>query len=376
MRQGVKLALGCSSSCTVLILMGRLVTLGSSSAGCTHTWQNIRQGRLILIFSRKNRWDSLFTRILGTGGYLPDEVRTNADLERMVETSDEWITERTGIKERRIASEKDTAAFMGYQASLKALESAGLEAGQIGAVICATTSASFAFPSAACEIAKMLGIGNIPVFDVAAACAGFSYAYAVAHSMIISGIADRILVVGSDLLSKACDPKDRTTIILFGDGAGACLLGSSPEPGTLTVRLSSDPTVSQLLTLPYPSRYPGAAPSPYLYMKGNDVFRHAVQVLSKLVTQTLEQAGMDASQLDFLIPHQANLRIITATAKKLKLDMSQVIVTLDKQGNTSSASVPLALDEGIRTGRIKRGQVLLLESFGGGFTWGSALLRY
>lgn len=318
----------------------------------------------------------MFTRILGTGGYLPEEVRTNADLERMVETSDEWITERTGIKERRIASAKDTASYMGYEAALKALESARLQPGELGAIICATTSAQNAFPSAACEIAKMLGIGDIPVFDVAAACAGFSYAYAVAHSMILSGTADKILVVGSDLLSKACDPKDRTTIILFGDGAGACILGSAPEPGTLAVHLSSDPTVSHLLTLPYPSRESVPGTSPYIYMKGNDVFRHAVQVLSKLVIQTLEKAGMEPSQLDFLIPHQANLRIITATAKKLKLDMSQVIVTLDKQGNTSSASVPLALDEGIRSGRIKRGQVLLLESFGGGFTWGSALLRY
>lgn len=318
----------------------------------------------------------LYTKILGTGGYLPAQVRTNADLEQMVETSDTWIVERTGIHERRVASDTETASYMGSQAALKALEAAGLEASAIDAVVCATTSSQNAFPSTACEIALALGIKEIPAFDVAAACAGFSYAYSVAHNMILCGQAKNVLVVGSDSLSRACDPTDRGTIILFGDGAGAVILGQSEEPGTLAVKLSSDPTRGDLLCLPYAKR--GTCPNTdaYLFMKGNDVFKHAVTMLSNLVKETLDMAGLKEEDLDFLVPHQANLRIISATARKLKLDMSQVIVTLDKHGNTSAASVPLALDEGIRSGRIQRGQNLLLESFGGGFVWGSALVRY
>lgn len=317
---------------------------------------------------------SLFTKILGTGGYLPAQIRTNADLERMVDTSDEWITERTGIKERRIAAPNETAASMGAVAAQRALEAAGLEAAQIDTVICATTSSDKAFPSSACEIARLLGMHDVMAFDMAAACAGFSYAYAVAHSMILSGQSKKVLIVGSDMLSRACAPDDRTTIILFGDGAGACILGESDEPGTLAVHASSDPFSGELLSLAYPRR--GDTTESWLYMKGNEVFKRAVVVLAGLVNTTLEKAGMSYSELDFLVPHQANLRIIAATARKLHMDMSQVIVTLDKQGNTSAASVPLALDEGIRSGRIKRGQNLLLESFGGGFTWASALVRY
>lgn len=318
----------------------------------------------------------MYTRILGTGGYLPQTVRTNADLEKMVDTSDEWIVERTGIRERRIAGPDDTTATMGAKAAAIAIKTAGLEPSQIGAVICATTSSKNAFPSSACEIAGILGISDVPAFDVAAACAGFSYAYAMAHSMILSSMCDNVLVVGTDLMAEACDPSDRTTIILFGDGAGAVVLGKSDEQGTLAVKLSSDPSFAPLLKLPFPSRDGSDAGHSYLYMKGNDVFRHAVVVLSRLVTQTLEMGGISPSDLDFLVPHQANLRIIAATARRLGLDMSQVVVTLDRQGNTSSASVPLALDEGIRSGRIKRGDMLLLESFGGGFAWGSALVRY
>lgn len=318
----------------------------------------------------------MFSRILGTGSYLPEQIRTNADLEKMVETSDEWIVERTGIRERRIAAPEETAASMGYQAALKALEAANLKPEQLGAVICATTSSKNAFPSSACEIAGMLGISGIPAFDLAAACAGFSYGYALAHSMIMSGTADNILIIGSDLMSRACDPDDRTTIVLFGDGAGAAVLGKSEECGTLAVKMSSDPAFAPLLRLQNPSRGGDDASSCYLYMKGNEVFRHAVSELAHLVTDTLEAGGVQPSELDYLVPHQANLRIIAATAKKLQLDMSHVIVTLDRQGNTSSASVPLALDEGVRSGRIQRGMTILLESFGGGFTWGSALLRY
>ncbi len=292
----------------------------------------------------------------------------------MVETSDEWITERTGIKERRIAAPEETAATMGAQAAKQALEAASLQATDIDTVICATTSSAYAFPSSACEIARLLGIERAMAFDVAAACAGFSYAYSVAHSLILSGQSSKVLIVGSDLLSRACDPTDRTTIILFGDGAGACILGASDTQGTIALHASADPFSGDLLSLPIPQR--GAIETPWLYMKGNEVFKRAVVVLAELVTKTLEKGQMTAADLDYLVPHQANLRIIAATARKLHLDMAQVIVTLDKQGNTSAASVPLALDEGIRSGRIKRGDVLLLESFGGGFTWGSALVRY
>lgn len=318
----------------------------------------------------------MFTRILGTGSYLPEQIRTNADLERMVDTSNEWILERTGISERRIAAPDETAASMGAIAARRALESANTDPREIDLVICATTSSQNAFPSTACEISGLIGISDCPAFDLAAACSGFSYGYALAHSMIMSGQAKKVLVVAADLMSRACDPNDRTTIVLFGDGAAACVLGQSETEGTIAVHMSADAKYGPLLSLAYPKRGEDTSNSSWLYMKGNDVFKHAVTVLASLVTKTLEKGNMSAEDLDFLVPHQANLRIIAATARKLKMDMSQVIVTLDKQGNTSAPSVGLALDEGIHSGRIKRGDVLLLESFGGGFTWGSALIRY
>ena len=320
--------------------------------------------------------NSLFTRILGTGSYLPEQIRTNADLERMVDTSNEWILERTGISERRIAAPDETAASMGAIAARRALEAANTDPSEIDLVICATTSSQNAFPSTACEISGLVGISDCPAFDLAAACSGFSYGYALAHSIIMSGQAKKVLVVAADLMSRACDPNDRTTIVLFGDGAAACVLGQSETEGTIAVHMSADAKYGPLLSLAYPRRGEDTSNSSWLYMKGNDVFKHAVTVLASLVNKTLEKGNMSAEDLDFLVPHQANLRIIAATARKLKMDMSQVIVTLDKQGNTSAPSVGLALDEGIRSGRIKRGDVLLLESFGGGFTWGSALIRY
>ena len=320
--------------------------------------------------------NSLFTRILGTGSYLPEQIRTNADLERMVDTSNEWILERTGISERRIAAPDETAASMGAIAARRALEAANTDPSEIDLVICATTSSQNAFPSTACEISGLVGISDCPAFDLAAACSGFSYGYALAHSMIMSGQAKKVLVVAADLMSRACDPNDRTAIVLFGDGAAACVLGQSETEGTIAVHMSADAKYGPLLSLAYPRRGEDTSNSSWLYMKGNDVFKHAVTVLASLVNKTLEKGNMSAEDLDFLVPHQANLRIIAATARKLKMDMSQVIVTLDKQGNTSAPSVGLALDEGIRSGRIKRGDVLLLESFGGGFTWGSALIRY
>lgn len=319
----------------------------------------------------------MFSKILGTGSYVPATVRTNADLERMVETSDEWIVERTGIKERRIAGEDETVVTMAKEAAIQALSSAGIVATDLDMIVLATTSAENAFPSAACELQGLLDCPGIPAFDLSAACAGFSYALSVADQFIRTGAAKRILVVGADVLARTCDPTDRGTIIIFGDGAGAVVLGASEEPGILSTHMHADGRYGELLKLPQGKRGPAAADFPaYMYMKGNDVFKVAVTRLSEIVTETLAANGLEKSQLDWLVPHQANYRIISATAKKLGMSMDQVILTLEKHGNTSAASVPLALDEGVRSGRIQRGQLILLEAFGGGFTWGSALIRF
>ncbi|MCC4264735.1 beta-ketoacyl-ACP synthase III [Oceanimonas baumannii] len=317
------------------------------------------------------------SKILGTGSYLPQGVRTNADLERMVETSDQWIVERTGIRERRIAGAEETVATMSYGAALRALDAAGIEAGQLDMIVLATTSADNAFPAAACEVQALLNVPGIPAFDLAAACAGFSYALSVADQFIKSGQARHVLVIGADALSRMCDPEDRSTIILFGDGAGAVVLGASEEPGILSTHLHADGAYGELLKLPHRQRgVSGTEMDAYMHMKGNEVFKVAVSRLSDIVTQTLEANGIDKSELDWLVPHQANYRIINATARKLGMSLDSVILTLDKHGNTSAASVPIALDEGVRDGRIQRGQLVLLEAFGGGFAWGSALVRF
>ena len=318
----------------------------------------------------------MFSKILGTGSYVPEKIRTNADLERMVETSDEWIVERTGIRERRIAGDHETVASLSFQAAQQALSAAGISAAELDMIIVATTSAENAFPAAACELQAMLDRPGIPAFDLAAACAGFTYALSVADQFIRTGNVKHILVVGADTLSRACEPNDRGTIILFGDGAGAVVLGASEEQGILSTHLFADGRYGELLKLPQAQRSTEDTDNAYMYMKGNDVFKVAVTRLSELVTQTLDANNIDKSELDWLVPHQANWRIISATAKKLGMSMDQVILTLDRHGNTSAASVPIALDEGVRDGRIKRGQLLLLEAFGGGFTWGSALVRY
>ncbi len=319
----------------------------------------------------------MFSKILGTGSYVPAMVRTNADLERMVDTSDEWIVERTGIKERHIAAENETVATMAHQAALRALEASALPASDLDMIVLATTSAENAFPAASCELQALLGCPGIPAFDLAAACAGFSYALSVADQFIRSGAARHVLVVGSDTLSRTCDPTDRGTIILFGDGAGAVVLGASETPGILSTHLHADGRYGDLLKLPQAKRGSVTdAESAYMFMKGNDVFKVAVTQLSQIVVETLTKNGVDKSELDWLVPHQANYRIISATAKKLGMSMDQVILTLDRHGNTSAASVPLALDEGVRSGRIQRGQLILLEAFGGGFAWGSALVRF
>ncbi|MGL5304514.1 MAG: beta-ketoacyl-ACP synthase III [Aeromonas sp.] len=318
----------------------------------------------------------MHSKILGTGSYLPSLVRTNADLEQMVETSDEWILERTGIRERRIAGADETVATLAHQAALQALDAAGLSAGDLDMIVLATTSAQHAFPAAACELQALLGVPSIPAFDVAAACAGFTYALSIADQFVKSGAARKVLVVGSDVLSRMCDPTDRGTVIIFGDGAGAVIIGASDTPGILSTHLHADGRYGDLLKLPHPRRgIPGAELDAYMYMKGNDVFKVAVTRLSELVTQTLAAAGIEPSELDWLVPHQANFRIISATAKKLGMTLDKVVLTLDKHGNTSAASVPIAFDEGIRDGRIQPGQLVLLEAFGGGFAWGSALVR-
>ncbi|QFI54666.1 beta-ketoacyl-ACP synthase III [Aeromonas simiae] len=319
----------------------------------------------------------MHSKILGTGSYLPASVRTNADLEQMVETSDEWIVERTGIRERHIADEGDTVASLGYQAALRALDAAGLTPDDLDMIVLGTTSAENAFPAAACELQAMLGVTGIPAFDVAAACAGFTYALSIADQFVKSGAARNVLVVGADVLSRMCDPTDRGTIILFGDGAGAVVIGRSDTPGILSTHLHADGRYGDLLKLPQPRRgMTGSEMEAYMYMKGNDVFKVAVTRLSELVTETLAASGVEPSELDWLVPHQANYRIINATAKKLGMSLDKVVLTLDKHGNTSAASVPIALDEGVRDGRIQRGQLVLLEAFGGGFAWGSALVRF
>jgi len=316
----------------------------------------------------------MYTKILGTGSYLPVKVRTNADLEKMVDTSDEWIVTRTGIRERRIAAADETVVTMGFQAAEKALEMAGVEKEAIGLIVVATTTSTYAFPSTACLIQQILGIRACAAFDLAAACAGFTYALSVADQYVKNGAVKHSLVIGADVLSQTLNPKDRGTLILFGDGAGAVLLGASEKPGIMSTHLHADGSYSGLLTLPFKDRQNQGKPA-YVTMTGNEVFKVAVNELSNIVDETLQANNLARSALDWLVPHQANLRIINATAKKLGMSMDKVVVTLERHGNTSAASVPIALDEAVRDGRIQHGHLVLLEAFGGGFTWGAALVR-
>lgn len=319
----------------------------------------------------------MYSKIIGTGSYYPSEVRSNADLELMVDTTDEWITDRTGIKERRIIGVDETAATMGTQASLKAIEAAGIDKSTIDMIVCATTSGRYSLPSTACEIQKELEIDGIPAFDVAAACAGYCYALSVADQYIKSGMAKRILVIGTDCLSRLIDPNDRTMVILFGDAAGATIIEASEEPGILSTHIHAAGSYGDLLYVGNPERgNEQSVHENWGVMKGNEVFRVAVTKLSEVVEQTLAANGMAKSDLDWLVPHQANFRIIKATARKLDMSLDQVVMTLENYGNTSAATVPTALDAAIRDGRIKRGQNLLLEAFGGGFAWASALVKY
>lgn len=319
----------------------------------------------------------MYSKILGTGSYLPKNVRTNADLEKMVDTTNEWIIERTGIEERRIASAEETTSYMGWKAAEKALEASGLKAEDLDLILVGTSTAEYAFPTTACQIQHLLGCRQIPAFDFVAACSGFVYGLNIADQYIRCGTYRNILVVGVDAVSNTCDQNDRTTIILFGDGAGAAVVSASEEPGIITSLIQSDGQFGHLLSLRKVDCHDPQQEDRFLHMEGREVFKVAVNTLSSLVASTFEKAGMEPSELDWLVPHQANVRIIQATARKLGLNVEQqVILTLNRHGNTSAASVPLALDEGIRSGKIKRGQLLLLEAFGGGFTWGSALVRY
>ena len=315
------------------------------------------------------------SKILGSGSYLPENIRTNADLEKIVDTTDQWIIEPTGIKSRHIASDSDTATSLGEQAARKAVKAAAMNLDEIDMIVVATATPDKVFPSTACLIQEKLGIKKIPTFDVTAACGGFIYALSVADQFIKTGHKKNVLVIGVELLSRIADWTDRSTCILFADGAGAVVLGASNEPGILSTHIHSDGEYQDLLFCNSMIADKDVKAS-YIEMRGNEVFKIAVKTLSQIVDETLEYNKVDKSEVDWLIPHQTNIRIIQATAKKLKMPMDQVVVTVDKHGNTSSASIPLALDEAIRDGRIKRGQIIMLEAFGGGFTWGSALIKY
>lgn len=323
---------------------------------------------------------TIYSRIAGTGSYLPSKLLTNADLEKMVETSDQWIRERSGIEERRIAGEGETTASMGAEAALRAMEAAGVTAADLDLIVLGTTTPDLIFPSSACLIQERLGALGIPAFDVNAACSGFVFALSVADQFIKSGVAKTALVVGSETLSRMVDWSDRSTCVLFGDGAGAVVLKADAETGILNTHLHADGSKKHLLFNPvgvsagFDPTHPNAGV--VVKMAGSDVFKHAVKALDSVVEETLALNGISKQDIDWLIPHQANLRIIEATAKRLEMPMDRVIVTVNKHGNTSSGSVPLALDEAVRSGKVQRGQLLLLEAFGGGFTWGSALIRY
>lgn len=318
-----------------------------------------------------------YSRILGTGSYLPKKVVSNEELAKKVDTTDEWIVSRTGIRARHVSSAEETSSYMGYHSSLCALEAAGLSANDLDMIVVATTTPDKGLPNTACLLQERLGIINIPAFDINVACAGFVYALSVADQYIRTGMVKTILVVGVDVLTAVTNWEDRSTCVLFGDGAGAVILQAADEPGIVSTHLHADGRQKDSLYIP--TWLPGQRredETPYIYMEGKEVFKFAVRALGHVVEEALAANGLSQDAIDWLIPHQANLRIITATAEKLKLSMDKVVVTVDRHANTSAASVPLAMDEAVRDGRIKRGQTLLLEAIGGGFVWGAALIIY
>jgi len=320
-----------------------------------------------------------YARIIGTGSYLPENVMTNSDLEKIVDTTDQWIRERTGIEQRHIAVEGQTTVDLAEAASRLAIESAGISAQDIDLIIIATSTPDKIFPSSACILQARLDIHGCPAFDIQAVCTGFVYGLAIAEKFIKTGSSKNALVVGAEIFSKILNWEDRATCVLFGDGAGAVVLAASEETGILSTHIHADGKYENLLRVPYgiADGYDQVkAGKAFVEMKGNEVFKMAVNTLGRIVDETLAANNMMKSDIDWLVPHQANIRIITATAKKLKMSMDQVVVTVHKHGNTSAASIPLALDVAVRDGRIRENELLLFEAFGGGFTWGSVLARF
>ncbi len=318
----------------------------------------------------------IYARISGTGSYLPAYILTNAELEKRVETSDDWIVSRTGIRERHVAAADETTSDLATAAAKAALEAASVAPNDIDLIVLATTTPDFIFPSTACLVQQKLGMTNAcPAFDLQAVCSGFVYALTTGEQFIRSGQCKNVLVIGAETFSRITDWDDRTNCILWGDGAGAVVLQASDEPGIISSHLHADGRHEKLLRVPAgPSA--GYAEKAVIHMEGNAVFKMAVNTLDAIVDETLAANGMQKSDIDWLVPHQANIRIIQATAKKLGMSMDRVVVTVDKHGNTSAASIPLALDTAVRDGRIQRGETILMEAFGGGFTWGSVLVKY
>ena len=324
---------------------------------------------------------SLYSRITGTGSYLPPRRLTNADLaaelaRQGVETSDDWIVERTGIRARHFADPGVNSSDLGLEAARRALEAAGRQASEIDLIIVATSTPDMVFPSSAAILQHKLGVAGCPAFDVQAVCSGFVYALTVADAMIKTGTASRALVVGAEVFSRILDFKDRTTCVLFGDGAGAVVLEASDQPGILATDLHADGKHVGILCVPGHVSGGQVLGSPMLRMDGQAVFKLAVGVLEEAARAVLAKAGRTEADIDWLIPHQANIRIMQGTARKLKLPMDKVVVTVDQHGNTSAASIPLALDSAVRSGQIKKGDTLMLEGVGGGFTWGAVLLDF
>ncbi len=314
---------------------------------------------------------SIHSKISGTGSYLPKRILRNADFEKMVDTTDEWIFTRTGIRERHIAAEGEFTSDLAFEASKNAIASAGISASQIDLIIVATTTPDKIFPSVATMLQRKLGIAGCPAFDMQAVCSGFIYALSTADNFIKAGTAKCALVLGAETFSRIVDYTDRSNCILWGDGAGAVILQASEEQGVISTHLHADGNYENMLHVP---RKTDGADT--VVMEGNPVFKMAVNTLDQIVDETLAANNMQKSDIDWLVPHQANIRILQATAKKLEMSMDRVVVTVDRHGNTSAASIPLALDVAVRDGRIKRGEIILMEAFGGGFTWGSALVRY
>lgn len=310
------------------------------------------------------------SKILGTGSYLPEKVLTNKDLEKMVDTTDEWIFTRTGIRQRHIVTDECTSD-LAFEAGKDAIKSAGLTHQDIDLIIVATTTPDKTFPSVATMVQRKLGISGCAAFDIQAVCSGFIYALTTAHNFIKAGTHQRALVIGAETFSKIADYSDRSNSILWGDGAGAVVLGASDAPGIVSTHLHADGQYEEMLHAPQPT-----ADKKGIVMEGNAVFKMAVNTLDQIVDETLEANQLEKSDIDWLVPHQANIRILKATAKKLEMPMDKVVVTVDQHGNTSAASVPMALDVAVKDGRIQRGQLVLMEAFGGGFTWGSALVKY